>query len=176
MIKGHTFFSPDSNFSHIKRKYRHSDAFCLEHLAEIVRNSSTTNNVEVLDNSCFFEYNPALGKLFKDIPNITSYHHFYFSASCPGIVKLKENTNSLWTNLNILKVNALEAKASAKNLNFPNSIPPGLSDTKKLELYEKVRKYVPEEYKDILCPKPSTDAIIRGKTQKKENSKNRRKL
>jgi hypothetical protein len=33
-----------------------------------------------------------------------------------------------------------------------------------------------QEYKDILCPKPSTDVISRGKTQKKENRQNRRKL
>lgn len=174
MIKGHTFFSPDSNFSHIKRKYRRSDAFSLDHLAEIVRGSSKTNDAEVLDGNCFFEYKKTLGKLFKDIPNITGYHHFYFDASCPGIIKLKENVNSAWTKQNILKVKTSDVKAYAKKLSFPSSIPPGLPAVKQLDLYEKVRKYVPEKYKDILCPKPSNDVIVFGKEQKKVKRKNRR--
>ncbi len=168
MIKGHTFFSPDSNFSHIKRKYQRSDAFSAEHLAEIVRKSSKTNEAEILNSDSFFEYKEAFGKIFKNIPNISNYHHFYFDASCPGIIKLKENTTSSWTNQNILKIRTLEVKAHLNNLNFPNSAPPGLSDTKQVDLYEKVRKYVPEKYKDILCPKPPNDVLIRGKAQKKE--------
>jgi len=177
MIKGHTFFSPDSNFSHIKRKYRRSDAFSLDHLAKIARGSSKTNDAEVLDGNCFFEYTKTLGKLFKDIPNITNYHHFYFDASCPGIIRLKEkeNANSAWTEKNILKAKTSDVKAYAKKLNFPSSIPPGLPAIKQLDLYEKVRKYVPKKYKDTLCPKPSKDVILYGKKQKKEKSQNRRK-
>jgi len=121
MIKGHTFFSPDSNFSHIKQKYLCAEAFSIEHLAEIVRNSSKTNNAQVLDSSYFFEYEKVLGKLFKDIPNITSYHHCHEDASCPGIIKLKENTNSMWTNQNILKVKTLELRTYAKNFSKTSS-------------------------------------------------------
>lgn len=175
MIKGHTFFSPDSNFSLIKRKYRRSDAFSLDHLANIIKGSSKTNDAEILDGKCFFEYNKTLGKLFKDIPNITGYHHFYFDASRPGIIKLKENVNSTWTEKNILKIKTSDAKACAKKLKFSNCIPPGLPPIKQLDLYDKVRKYVPEEYKDILCPKPSSDVIVLGKKQKKEKTKRQKK-
>jgi len=172
MIKGHTFFAPDSNFSHIKRKYRRSDAFSIEHLAEIVRRSSKTNDAKVLDSSYFFEYKETLSKLFKDIPKITNYHHFLFDASSsPGTIKLRENISNNWTTHNILKSTVLEAKEDAQNINFPICIPPGLSDVKQLDLYEKVRKYVPEEYKDILCPKPSEEVIVRGKNQKREKRK-----
>jgi hypothetical protein len=173
MIKGHTFFSPDSNFSHIKKKYRRSDAFSHEHLAEIVNKSSKTNRAEVLNSKHFFEYKDVLGKLFKDIPKITSYQHFQFNSANPGTIKLKESIGSDWISYNILKENIEQTKAYLKNLSFKRCVPPGLTDIKQLDLYEKVRKYVPDEYKDNLCPKPSNDVMIRGKNKKKENRKNK---
>lgn len=175
MIKGHTFLAKDSNFSHIKRRYRCCDAFSVDHLAEIVRSSSKTNDAEVLKSDCFFNDKEALGAFFKDIPNITGYHHFYFDTSSPGIVKLKENTNSEWISKSILKGKSMEAKKLAHNLNIPNCIPSGLPAIKPLDLYEKVRKYVPDKYQDILCPKPPDDIIIRGKAPKKANSQRKRK-
>ena len=32
--------------------------------------------------------------------------------------------------------------------------PPGISEKKQKHLYEKVRKYIPEEFQDSICPKP----------------------
>ncbi|MCP4350423.1 MAG: hypothetical protein GY795_33560, partial [Desulfobacterales bacterium] len=38
---------------------------------------------------------------------------------------------------------------SLKNLK-----PPGIAEDKQRNLYEKVRKYVPEEFQDSICPRP----------------------
>jgi len=81
----------------------------------------------------------------------------------------------MWTNQNILKAKTLALKTYAKDFIFPKCLPPGLSDIKQLELYKKVRKYVPEKYQDILCPKPSNDVMIRARKQKKENRQDRKK-
>ena len=33
-------------------------------------------------------------------------------------------------------------------------VPPGVALQKQWNLYKKMRKFVPDEFKDILCPKP----------------------
>jgi len=40
MVVGHTHFLADANFGHIKRKYHRSDAYIIEHLADIVATSA----------------------------------------------------------------------------------------------------------------------------------------
>jgi len=53
MVKGHTHFGPDSNFSHIKKRYRRSNAFSLAQLSEIVNKSSVSNKAEIIDHNFF---------------------------------------------------------------------------------------------------------------------------
>jgi hypothetical protein len=41
---------------------------------------------------------------------------------------------------------------------------PGLREIKQVELYTKWRMFVPSQYRDIICPKPSDDVLGRVKT------------
>ncbi len=173
MIKGHTHFGPDSNFSHIKKRYRRSNAFSLEHLSEIVNESSATNSAEIVDHKCFFDFKTVLDTYFKDLPEIRNYHYFLFATDKPAIVGVKENLNDEWTEYFLLKppLNQSNAKSQC-NVNLNPLHPTGLNRIKQIDLYEKVRKFVPDEFKDVLCPKPkdySKDKTSKAEMDKKES-------
>ena len=55
--------------------------------------------------------------------------------------------------------------------------PPGLPEMKQVDLYFKFRPFVPDEYKDNICPKPPDDVIqrIQGQSNKKSAARNQEK-
>jgi hypothetical protein len=155
MIKGHTHFGPDSNFSHIKKRYRRSNAFSLEQLYEIVKESSVNNKAEIIDHKFFFDFKTALDSYFKDLPEIKNYHYFLFETDRPGIVSVKENLRDEWIEYFLLKPPLNQSNAKLQCSVKPSSLQsPGINRTKQINLYEKVRKFVPDEFKDIICAKP----------------------
>jgi len=156
MIKGHTHFGPDSNFSYIKKRYRRSDAFSVEHLETIIQASSTTNNAEILSHTNFFDFKIGLKDYFKDLPKITDFQYFLFKSSLPGVVSVKKHLNDPWTEHLLFKKPLKASDVRSKNVFSPRLLTaPGIALEKQINLYEKVRKYVPNEFKDLLCPKPS---------------------
>ena len=155
MIKGHTHFGPDSNFSHIKKRYRRSNAFSLEQLSEIIHESSVTNTAEILEHTCFFDFKTVLDIYFKDLPAIRPYHYFLFDTDRPGMVHVKENLRDAWIEYLLLKPPLNQSNAKSQCDVTPNPLQaPGLNRIKHINLYEKVRKFVPEEFKEVICPKP----------------------
>ena len=56
---------------------------------------------------------------------------------------------------------------------LPNLLPPGLTAIKQCELYNEWRKIVPDEFKDITCPRPSDEVL--NKVRKERNEKATRK-
>lgn len=156
MIKGHTHFGPDSNFSHIKKRYRRSNAFSLEQLSEIIDASSVTNKAEIINHKLFLNFKSAMDIYFRDLPQITIYHYFLFDIEKPGIVSVKENLQDEWTEYFLLKPPLNQSNAKSQCRIEPSSLlPPGINLTKQINLYEKVRQFVPDDFKDDICPKPT---------------------
>lgn len=50
---------------------------------------------------------------------------------------------------------------------------PGLREIKQVELYTKFRKFVPEEFRDEICPKPSDHVLEKIKKDRSEKTKAR---
>jgi len=155
MIKGHTHFGPDSHFSYIKKRYRRSDVFSIEDLKPIIQASSTTNKAAILDHTNFFDFKAGLKPYFKDLQGITDYHYFLFKNSHPGIVSVKKHLNDPWTEHHLIKKTVNISDLRTNNSFKPSLlVAPGIALEKQIDLYKKVRKYVPDEFKDVLCPKP----------------------
>ena len=173
MIKGHTHFGPDSHFSHIRKRYRRSDVFSAEDLKIIIRAPSATNNAAILNHTNFFDFKTGLKPYFRDLKGITNYHYFLFEDSHPGIVSVKKHLNNPWTEHLLLKKTVSISDFRTNNSFKPSLlVPPGIAYEKQIDLYKKVRKYVPDEFKDVLCPKPPnytvdhTSAISSDKNKK----------
>lgn len=158
MVVGHTHFLVDANFGHIKRKYHRSDAYTIEHLASIITESAVSNEAVMLSHKNIFNFTSALSQPFVDIPKITTKHYFKFTSNKPWIAIVKSNIDSDWEEISLIKKNTSpNIKAMiVERIKSLKCLPPvGISNEKKVDFYDKIRNFIPEEFKNILCPKPS---------------------
>ena len=72
-----------------------------------------------------------------------------------GILRYRQRQRDPWqeTQLWDKRLPAFSSVENVQNL-LVQLTPPGVSEKKQKHLYEKVRKYIPEEFQDRICPKP----------------------
>ena len=157
MIAGHTRCLVDGCFGHLKRKYRCSDVFTLEQLANTVDASAACNVSQPFEDSeiIWYDWDAYLMQYFKAIPGVSKMHHFTFSAQHPGTVLVKKTVDSSEASVTITKASA---DVSVLKSTMPPVIPPtGLSPERQRYLYEQIREFVPPAFQDQLCPAPLVD-------------------
>lgn len=178
MLAGHTRFSPDRFFGLIKRKYRHTKTSSLREIAEIVKNSTTTgqNMAYIIGaddpSKPFFYYNWSeyLSTFFTNIPLITSYHHFRCNSTNPGVVLVSEYADSMEKEIDINKdITSIDEEALPPVLN-----PSGLSEERLKYLFDQIRPYCDEQYRDVTCPAPSRKRCSAQKEQNDDASSAKR--
>lgn len=149
-------------FWNLKKNFRKSKANSLLQVEEIVKSSTPsglnqciitgTENGDVLvpiyDWLKYFK-----SKNWKSVEKITKYSHFYFSAERKGVVETKTSINGT-TIKNRITFNIEKMNLS----DFPPKIDPlGLTYKRKQYLYEKIRQYCEDPFKDLLCPHPGIE-------------------
>jgi len=156
---GHTKFSPDPAFGIFKAKFRRSNVNNLTELAQVVVDStpdSKLNEAKLVGDTAGNIFVPVYdwqqhfrSLLFRNIPNIKTFHKFVFSTEFQGRVRLYESSySSVYTEFVIADY--------FSNSNMPPSVPPtGLSEQRQLYLFNNIRQFVADSSKDLLCPKPT---------------------
>ena len=112
MLVGHTKFAPDQYFGLVKKRFRRSCIDTIIGIAHVVDESTTTgqNKAQLIRNLNgekqvdFYQWTVFLQQFFKSIPNILMYHSFRVEAAKPGIVMVREYSDSDEVAINILKV------------------------------------------------------------------------
>lgn len=162
LIVGHTKFAPDWAFGLLKQRFRKTKVDCLDDIAEVVRKSAEVNEVQLVATQdgevLVHTYNWAD---FFDLPfnqtalkGIKTYHHFRFTADHPGYVFVKTASDQPEKKIRILS----DTRWSLDPEILPNIVQPaGLSDERKLYLYEKIREFCRPEVRDQVCPNPRRD-------------------
>ena len=157
MIPGHTKFSPDRFFGMIKRKYRRTKLDSLNQLAEVVntstlecRNTAYIIGHDTIKPFSYFNWSDFLKTYFSTVAKITTYHHFRFCDTAPGVVIVREFADSPEVEIRIQK-NVHEVPRDTLP---PTLSPVGMSRERELYLYEQIRPFCQQEYCDITCPIP----------------------
>lgn len=164
MVVGHTKFAPDGYFGLIKYRYRRSNVYTYDQLADLIEESSE-NGHNICQRYCVQPGNPNFiyrdwGSLFSKyllkLSGIRKYHHFHFSHRMPGVVRVKETIDGTETEFNLLKK---EFPFSVDMPPLPNELKPkGLSAKRAWYLYEKIREHIPlDEDKNATCPFPNVE-------------------
>lgn len=159
MIKGHTHFIVDSGIGHTKMELRRSNVFCLNHWVEVINRSATTNKAKVVTGNNVYDWKKGLRSYFEAFNGISQFQHFVVDNSEPGWIWAKYGfEDDVWKKRNLLK--------SHVNLNIEEfkNLPKYLSTVgfkggkleKEKGLFENLRQYVEDEWKDELCPDPET--------------------
>jgi hypothetical protein len=158
MIRGHTHCSIDGGHGIIKKNWRKHDVCSIEQAAQVIVDSSPVagiNHAVILRTEIFFNWEQLLGKYFNKLPNLMSFQEFEMDSARKGIIRYRERSKNLWQKTQLVKKEIPEFSSMQHVKNILKQLtPPGISERKQKHLYEKVRKYVPEELKDIICPEP----------------------
>ena len=162
MLPGYTKFRPDSYFGLFKKYYRRQDHVDdMDNLANCVRQcGQDVACVPQLYQDChYYDWNAFLGQWFSPLAGLGHYYTFRFDRKHPGVMKMK----TLPSDANPTEVTMLRAGVAIKDIKDayqsqvmpPVITPSGLSLTRSLYLYERVREYVLDPQKrDKVCPKP----------------------
>lgn len=139
MLVGHTKFSPDWCFGLLKQRYRRCVVNCLDDLVGVVESSANVNTVQLVGDQegetrvPTYDWCGYFKPHFKKLNNITKYHHFKFTSTEKG-VSVKQLADAKEINITILKSPSHHFSTST----LPDIVtPPGLSDERKVYLYEK---------------------------------------
>jgi hypothetical protein len=159
MIPGHTKFKCDGSFGLIKRLYRKTTVDCVDHVVDVVKRSSISglNKVRRYNGFQYFDIISGLKTYFKKLPGLQKFQHFIFTSANPGIVKAQEIANGTFQEFKLLKINkSIDNKVLEKirALSFSTLVPPPMKYERQDYLYQNIRPFVKDEYKDITCPKP----------------------
>jgi hypothetical protein len=159
MIKGHTHFIVDSNIGYTKKELRRSEVFCLKHWSKVINKSARSNKAHIVTGYDVFDWKSELSKYFKAFDGISKYQHFSIESSEPGWIWSKHGANDdAW-----VKTKLLISDSSLKMKNYmdltqelkPVGYKGGKIEKERI-LFDKLRPYVRDEWKDEICPNPET--------------------
>ena len=101
----------------------------------------------------FYQWTAYLQQFFKPIPNILKYHCFRVDVTKPGVVMVKEYSDSDELSINILKVDP--EVVSATGMPQLTQIK-GLDPQRQWYLYEQIQPFCKSNLTaDITCPQPN---------------------
>ena len=174
MVVSHTKFTPDSCFELLKQKFHRTHVQCLTDMARVIEDSATVNSVKIAENKqgdiLVHTYNwlSFFTTYFKKLSEIWQYHQFCFSSAYPGTVIYTEQNSITSFVIQVLSyakntpissgisVTLLKSESPALTLaNLLSIVPPtGLSAEHQWYLYDKIRPFCDDSFKDITCPHP----------------------
>ncbi|MDM8522586.1 hypothetical protein QUF80_04370 [Desulfococcaceae bacterium HSG8] len=102
----------------------------------------------------------ANGMTFKKLPGISFQQEFEFDKNRFGVIRYRSFHGQQWESFTMFrgrKQKLPEMLSSPRAVKkYLNTLkPPGIPLKKQWNLYKKVRKHVPDEFKDTLCPEPN---------------------
>ena len=157
MVVGHTKFSPDWCFGLLKQRYRRSRVGCLDDVVKVVEESATCNTAQLVGTqdgqTVVTTYDGAamLGRHLRKIKGVKKFRHFRFDSSTPGVVHVRHEAEGVETTLDL----GLDPDWAPSSRVLPHVLPPsGLSFERRTYLHEKIREFVPEELRDVVCRRP----------------------
>ena len=98
-----------------------------------------------------FDWTSLLCSHFRRIVGIQNFHHFYFSASNPGVAVVKECNDTPETEFRLLKDDWVPNPDEYLDVITSK----GLSLERQWYLYDSIRQFCPDKDKDITCPLPA---------------------
>ena len=158
MIKGHTHCVVDGGIGQTKKELRRSDVFCLDHWKDVINHSASTNRAKIVNSNNVFDWKKGLNPYFKPFNGISKFQHFLIDAAEPGWISVKYGFDDVWKKRKLLKSDKILDSEAFNNL-------PLYLDTvgfkggtleKEKALFENLRQYVKDPWKDELCPNPET--------------------
>lgn len=149
MVRGHTKFQVDSHFGMIKKKFQTIDCYNMQQVEDLINDSSEFNQTIQFPSRRFKEYREPLDLIFNDLKGVSNCQCFWFNSEWLGSVKTRRTVTGEFTVSRLLKPGVSDYSMTPTPLSVP-----GLQFRKQEGMYTKVRPFIPDEFKESLCPYP----------------------
>ena len=131
-----------------------------------------------VDHNCFNNWDTFFTndlKYRKAVKDCSKFHCFYYDKSQNGV--LHKKTTVLSNKVTKEKINKHSDNIAWKQ-ELRKMFPilekhPGIADIKQVELYQKWRNLVPDQYQDSICPRPSDNILLKVKRDKAKKAKDK---
>ncbi len=160
LVKGHTHCTVDGGHGLIKKEWRKRNIFSIQQAKKVIEECSNTQRAIIVSANEFYDWNLFLKPFFNKLSGISYQQEFKFDKNHFGEVSYRSGQGFRWQSQILFKNKSgklpkvfSSLESIRKSLNVLKS--PGISAKKQWDLYKKVRKYVPDEFVDDLCPKPT---------------------
>jgi hypothetical protein len=177
-VRGHTKNACDRTFNQMKLKYHKKDVFTWSQAIETL---NIKDNVRMIDaqESMFKDYGAMLGSFYGNFKSATIQKNHIFR------VEDTDKTLSMQCALHsdapfipqpmLKRGHVLGPSRTAKIEAYiiETLTPPGLRPIKQVELWKKFRPFVPRQYWDELCPRPSDEVIAQVKDDTAQKRKHK---
>jgi hypothetical protein len=178
LVRGHTKNACDRMFNTLKKEYHRSNCYTFKLLVKML----SSENVKVLpiEEDDWENWDEYLDKFYMRFQTGTvQCNHVFSVARETGrtVMRLCEADGTEITERKFkrgkgtLEVRRPDMKETTrKKIAFP-----GVKEIKQVELYTKWRNYVPEEYKEEMCPEVAPGVIKKQRLEKSERQAKRQK-
>ena len=159
-IRGHTKNACDRLFNQMKLNYRKAQVFTMD---QLLNKLNEQPNVTVLQSTphMFLDYSEMMDAFYSKFKgNVTINHVFAVHDSSPTMMLLKADVDSETLRVNFKKRGTGTDAERVDNLQkfvSKQLKAPGVKDIKQVELYNKWRRFVPDPFKDVMCPWPDDE-------------------
>jgi hypothetical protein len=169
-VVGHTKNPADRLFNLAKGSIRQQNVYTMTQFLSCMNNSDYVTAREVFPHD-FYDYNQILETLYKDLtkPGVKKWQIFSVGQPEEGqqltMVFKSSNRNGapMFLFPMIKDKDNRKIRLERKPVQL---ISPGRKDIKQVELYTKFRKFVPKQFQDESCPKPTEAILERFKIEK----------
>ncbi len=152
MISGHTKFVCDGYFENIKKLFYKTRINTVEDVEQVINISAVANEAVRYKKELgrvWYDFASFLSSHFKELSGLTKFHHFRFSKLKLGKVYCSKKSGGEEIPFVLLNNNGFNFNQIPSIL----EIQP-LTLKRQWYLYNKIRQYVDEEFKNSLCPLP----------------------
>jgi hypothetical protein len=179
LVAGHTKNQCDRMFNKLKKKYNKSNVYSMQVLEEVLKDENI--DVQRVKDGDFADWDSFLNNLYCAMPVGMTFKNHIFSVakSLDGEMTMQIKTcageessiHSMTKSLNISE------RSELLKTNVPNVLQfPGLRPIKQAELYNNFRRFIPAEYQDEMCPKPTVEVLVGEKKERSDRAKSKRDL
>jgi hypothetical protein len=178
LVRGHTKNPCDRMFNTLKKEYHRSNCYTFPMLADMLR----SENVEVLpvQEDDWENWDIFLDRFYMRFQSGTvQCNHIFSVAQERGetVMSLCEADGEQVTTRKFKRGKAtVEVRRQAMKETTRDNIPfPGIKEIKQVELFTKWREYVPQDFKDEMCPTVEFGIIKQQRLEKRERKAKRQK-
>jgi hypothetical protein len=160
-VKGHTKNAVDRGFGHLRKHISRVDLWTMGQLLDAVNDASALVHIPK-ENNIFKEYREVVDDAYKKLKDIQKFQIFSMHEDKPGVVTCKKSPDAAGVDQDLRrKYDGIVTDGTRVRVLFETdlaALPNPPPNSEKIQtIYNKVRRYVPEEFRDDPMYDPPND-------------------